>query len=66
VLFIKLLPTFHIHLISHKPTILDATSYVEISIDALTGVVWGLIHLLISIVVAAPASLGVWRVPILV
>ena len=65
VLFIKLPPVFHPCLISHGPAVLNATSYIEIGIDALTGIVRGLIYLLIGITVVAPASLGARRAPVL-
>ena len=38
-LFIELLSVFHLYRISHGPAVLDAPSYIEIGVDALTGVV---------------------------
>ena len=55
----------HLNLIQCGSVILDATSCVEIDINELTGVMRGLIDLLIGIALAAPASQMVRRVPIL-
>jgi hypothetical protein len=62
--FIGPLPVFQLCLISRGLSILDATPYVEIGIDVLMDIVRGLIHLLIGVAVAAPASLGARRRPL--
>ena len=65
VLFIKLQSVFHLCLILRGPAILDVTSYIKIGIDELTGVMQGLIDLLIGVAIATLTSLGVWRAPVL-
>jgi hypothetical protein len=65
VLFIEPLPAFQLRLISRRPTILDATPYVEVGVDVLKDVVRGLIHLFIGIAVASPDTLGAQRASIL-
>ena len=64
-LFIELPLAFHLYLIPRGLAVLDATSCIEIGVDELTGIAWGLIDLLIDITVAVPASLGAQRALIL-
>ena len=66
-LSIILAPAFHLRVMSHGLTILDAIMDVDVAIDVLMDIVWHrLIDILIDVVVAASTAWGMRREPILI